>query len=385
MQGAIDIAAAAYTGYTTQSQLNNSGAPATTAYVDLAVSNAVAGVNPATSVNAATIQASDTSGLTYANGVSGIGATLTGIANTAITIDGFTFTAIGQRLLVKNDTQSPSGAFNGVYTLTVLQILAVAPVFTRALDYDTPSDINNVGAIPVISGTVNTNTSWLQTSNIVTVGTTPLTYVQFSYAPSTVQKGTYATKPGSPVAGQQYFATDLGVNGLTLVYSGSIWKPAAGSAVLICDPAAHTAAGNASETNYAVVTIPAGLVSANGSLRIYAQGSYTGTTGTKSILIRHNTSSAAVSGGSLLVSSSNGGSNTALSANSAKVLMNVASQSAQIFLPNGTNSYGGASSSTALQTGSINMANASYLNFNIIGNASDTVGYQGIIVEWIEP
>ena len=32
-----------------------------------------------------------------------------------------------------------------------------------------------------------------------------------------------------------------------------------------------------------------------------------------------------------------------------------------------------------------NMANASYLNFNMTGNASDTIGYQGIIVEWLEP
>ena len=79
-----------------------------------------------------------------------MGATLTGTANTAITIDGFTFTAVGQRLLVNNDTQSPSGAFNGVYSLTVLQGAIVAPVLPT-LDYDTPSDINSTGAIPVVS------------------------------------------------------------------------------------------------------------------------------------------------------------------------------------------------------------------------------------------
>jgi hypothetical protein len=159
---------------------------ATDAFVTTAVANAVAGVNPAIAVAAATIQASDTSGLTYANGASGIGATFTGSVNTPIVIDGVTLNTLGQRLLVKNDTQSPSGAFNGIYSLTVISSVGTAPVFTRALDYDTPSDMNNTGAIPVVSGTVNTATSWLMTAQIVTVGTTPLTFVQFSLAPATV-------------------------------------------------------------------------------------------------------------------------------------------------------------------------------------------------------
>lgn len=164
----------------TQSQNDNSTKGASTAYVDLAISNAIAGVNPAVAVNAATTQASDTSGLTYNNGVSGIGATLTGSINTAITFDGYTFTALGQRGLVKNDTQSPSGAFNGVYYVTQVQTGILPPVLTRALDYDMPSDINNTGAIPVISGTMNADTSWLLTSLIATVGTDPLTYRIFT-------------------------------------------------------------------------------------------------------------------------------------------------------------------------------------------------------------
>ena len=174
------------TAATTQSQNDNSTKLSTTAYTDLAVANGIAGVNPAIAVNAATTAAGDTSGLTYNNGVSGIGATLTGTANTAITIDGYTFTAVGQRLLVKNDTQSPSGAFNGIYSLTVLQGSVIAPVFTRALDYDMPSDMNNAGAIPVISGTANASTQWVLTSLVVTVGTTPLTFTQFSLNPSTL-------------------------------------------------------------------------------------------------------------------------------------------------------------------------------------------------------
>ncbi len=170
----------------TQAAGDNTTKIATDAFVTTAINNAVAGVNPAVAVQAATTQASDTSGFTYNNGVSGIGATLMGSVNTAVTVDGFTFTGLGQRLLVKNDTQSPSGAFNGVYYVTQLQTVLLPPVLTRALDYDMPSDINNTGAIPVVNGSVNALTSWLLTSTVNTVGTDPLTYAKFSTGPVSI-------------------------------------------------------------------------------------------------------------------------------------------------------------------------------------------------------
>lgn len=180
----------------TQSQGDNSTKSASTAYVDTAVANAVAGINPAVAVQAATTVAGDTSALTYNNGASGIGATFTGTNNTALTVDGFTFTTVGQRLLVKNDTQSPSGAFNGIYNVTQVQTGITPPILTRALDYDQPSDMNNTGAIPVINGTVNGTTQWLMTAQVVTVGTTPLTFVKFSSNPATVGTVTSVTFTG---------------------------------------------------------------------------------------------------------------------------------------------------------------------------------------------
>lgn len=186
---------------TTQTASDSSTKIATTAYVTGAISTAIAGVNPAVAVQAATTAASDTSGFTYSNGVSGIGATFTGSVNTAVTIDGYTFTAVGQRLLVKNDTQSPSGAFNGVYYVTQIQTAILAPILTRALDYDMPSDINNTGAIPVINGTVNGSTTWVITSSVSTVGTDPLTYVEFSLNPSVVVQTSRTISTTSPLAG----------------------------------------------------------------------------------------------------------------------------------------------------------------------------------------
>ncbi|HXA31487.1 MAG TPA: hypothetical protein VNV87_04440 [Acidimicrobiales bacterium] len=164
----------------TQTTGDNSTKLATDAFVTTAINNAIAGVNPAVAVQAATTAAGDTSALTYNNGVAGVGASLTGANNTALTVDGFTFTALGQRLLVKNDTQSPSGAFNGIYYVTQVQASLLPLILTRALDYDQPSDINNTGAIPVVNGTANALTSWLLTSSVNTVGTDPLTYSKFT-------------------------------------------------------------------------------------------------------------------------------------------------------------------------------------------------------------
>lgn len=176
---------------TTQTAGDNSTKIATDAFVTTAISNAIAAVNPAVAVQAATTSAANTSGLTYVH-VAGIGDTFTGSINTAIVFDGHTL-VLGDRVLIKNDTQtSPgsvsAGVFNGIYTVTQVQTIAVPPILTRALDYDTPSDINNTGAIPVLLGTVNAITSWILTTSITAVGTgtNVLTYQQFSYGPTTI-------------------------------------------------------------------------------------------------------------------------------------------------------------------------------------------------------
>ncbi len=164
--------------------LNNTLYPTTQA-VENEINNKIAAFNPAIECFAATTSASDTSGFTYNNGVSGVGATFTGTANTPVTIDGQTFTILGQKLFVKDDTQSPSGAFNGVYYVTQLQTVLLPPIFTRALNYDQPSDINNTGVIPISNGTINGKTGWILIATVVTVGVTPITYQQYVYQPTT--------------------------------------------------------------------------------------------------------------------------------------------------------------------------------------------------------
>ncbi len=241
----------------TQAVADNSTLAASTAYVTTAVANAIAGVNPAVAVQAATNAILPNSPI-YANGAAGIGATITTLSLVALVVDGYT-PVLNDRILVKNEASGGGlgAADNGVYKLTTLGVAGLtAWILTRALDYDQPSDINNTGTIPVVSGTANTNTSWLLTTAITTVGTDPLTYAQFSYAPNVGASGTFANRPGSPVTAQTYFATDITTDGTNthggkIIWDGGKWKPESGVMAIVVDYAAHSGAGNASETNYA--------------------------------------------------------------------------------------------------------------------------------------
>lgn len=166
----------------TQTQGDTSTKAASTAYVDTAVTNAIAAVNPAVAVKAATTSASNTTGFIYVNGVGGIGATYTSPSNnTAFTVDGVTFDTVGQRVLIKDDA---TPARNGIYFISQLQGVALPVVLTRALDFDQPSDINNTGAIPVLSGAVNGTTQWVVSSLVTTVGTDAITFTKFSRNPA---------------------------------------------------------------------------------------------------------------------------------------------------------------------------------------------------------
>lgn len=177
----------------TRSQSDSSANAANTSYVDTAVANGIAGVNPAVAVAAATTAVLPA--VTYSNGASGIGATLTQNSAAALTVDGYTV-LLADRLLIK--TQA-SPAQNGIYTVTTLGTALIPFVLTRALDFDTPSNMNSTGAIPVVNGTVNGTTQWVLTSKITTVGTDAVTFTKFSSSPSSVPTvaAPYITVSGS--------------------------------------------------------------------------------------------------------------------------------------------------------------------------------------------
>ena len=146
----------------------------------------------------APVVAASTGALTVTQAGAGVGATLTNAGSQAtFALDGQNPT-VGQRVLIK-DQAGGANTQNGVYTVTNVGSGATNWVLTRATDYDTPSDINNTGIIPVSAGTVNANTGWINTTLMVTVDTTAITFVQFgvSFPVSLANGGTGASLTAS--------------------------------------------------------------------------------------------------------------------------------------------------------------------------------------------
>jgi hypothetical protein len=129
----------------------------------------------------------DLGSVTYSNGASGVGATLTNAgAQAALVIDGHTFTGTdvsnGVRVLVKNESNA---AYNGAYVVTNQGSGATNWVLTRATDYNSVgtgvNKIDQGDLFLITSGTTNVNTSWIQqTAAPIVIGTTGIVFVQFS-------------------------------------------------------------------------------------------------------------------------------------------------------------------------------------------------------------
>lgn len=178
---------------------------------------------------------------TYANGTSGVGATLTNSGTqSAITIDGVTL-SIGNRVLVK-DQAAPFE--NGIYTVTNTGSASTNWVLTRAVDFDSAAQMIRGNVVDVISGTDNGVTAWMLTSIINIVGTDSISFARLAKsgidsilgtpnqivvsisnnvatigisadpvlpgnASVTIPAGTTAQRPLSPTAGMLRFNTSL--------------------------------------------------------------------------------------------------------------------------------------------------------------------------------
>lgn len=255
MSGAINMGAA---------QINNMANPtsaqdaATKTYVDTTVANngvTKDGVIYATTAALATN--------VYNNGSSGVGATLTGVAVGALTIDG-SAPSVGQRVLIKNEVTQ---ANNGIYVVTTTGSVSVVYILTRSADFNQSSEIITGASAFVVSGTANTSTTWdMNATGTITVGTSAITFAQTS-GPGSVTAGTGITVTGSVIA----LTTPVGVanggtgqtsytNGQLLIgnTSGSTLTPAtltAGSNITITNGAgAITIAATASTPTLAVST-----------------------------------------------------------------------------------------------------------------------------------
>ena len=125
--------------------------------------------------------------VTYANGTAGVGATLTLSAGLSA-IDGHTLTN-GDRILVKNQVNQ---AHNGMYVRTSSTVL------TRASDFDTAAEIGGGDFTFVENGTTYGSTGWVQTVEVLTIGTDNIIWQQFSGS------GTFTAGNGLTITGTEF-------------------------------------------------------------------------------------------------------------------------------------------------------------------------------------
>jgi len=171
------------------------------AYVDAIA----AGLTFHTACSLATIAALPT--VTYNNGTSGVGATLTATANGALSVDSVTPGA-NARILVKDQA---SALENGVYVVTTVGDGSTPFVLTRATDMNTAGNgYNQVNAgnyFLITAGSTLASTSWvLTTLPPITMGTTALVFTQFA-------TGAYAYTNGAGLSllGNQFSVSNTAV------------------------------------------------------------------------------------------------------------------------------------------------------------------------------
>ena len=155
----------------------------------------------------------------YNNGASGVGATITGVVNGALSIDGVV-AVVGNRVLIKNEIGAAE-AYNGVYTVTQVGSGVAVYILTRATDYNTAgtgvNQIDQGDFFLVTAGTTLANTSFVQQTPLpIVVGTTGLTFIQFG-APITYSAGT-----GLSLAGTVFSITNTGLTASTYGSASSV-------------------------------------------------------------------------------------------------------------------------------------------------------------------
>jgi hypothetical protein len=156
---------------------------ATKGYVD----SVAEGLHVHAAVKAATTAALSGT-VTYDNGTSGVGATLT-LGTALTTLDGYTLQN-GNRILIKNQA---TAAHNGIYTWAT-----GGTVLTRATDYDTAAEIDAGDFFFVENGTAYADSGFVQTETITTIGTDAVSFTQFSGA------GTYLAGTGLQLTGNTF-------------------------------------------------------------------------------------------------------------------------------------------------------------------------------------
>lgn len=175
---------------TTQAPSDGSTKIATTQYVDAAVLQVPAKQAVAYASTAAL------PAVIYNNGAAGVGATLTGSALGALSLDA-SAPGPGDRVLIKNQASTVQ---NGIWRVTATGSGAAAFVLTRATDFDQATDIDTGASTLVLGGATLAATTWnVNSAEHPVIGTDPITFAQTS-GPGSVVSGNGITVTGTSVA-----------------------------------------------------------------------------------------------------------------------------------------------------------------------------------------
>jgi hypothetical protein len=184
--GTVDVANKRITSVAEPTQSTDA---ATKNYVDAVKT----GLDPKDSVRIATTAALSA---TYANGTSGVGATLTNSGTqAAFTVDSIVG-VVGNRVLVKDQATASQ---NGIYSITTVGTASTNWVLTRTIDADQDPEVTPGAFTFVEEGTVNGQNGYVCTNTgTITIGTTGITWVQFSGAGQIIA-GDGLTKTGNTI------------------------------------------------------------------------------------------------------------------------------------------------------------------------------------------
>lgn len=185
-----DVALAGNPTTTTQTAGDSSTKLATTAFVATAVLQGPA----KEAVKYASVAALPS--IVYANGSSGVGATLTGVALAAISLDSSS-PAVADRVLIKNQASTFQ---NGIYVVTATGSGIAVFVLTRATDFDQSGDIKTGASTYITSGSTLAGTTFdVNSADSPVMGTDAITFTQTA-GPGSVTSGNGITVTGASVA-----------------------------------------------------------------------------------------------------------------------------------------------------------------------------------------
>ncbi len=158
----------------------------------------------------------------YANGTLGVGATLTNAGSqSAFSVDGVLF-AVGDRVLVKNQTATFQ---NGIYYVSVVGSSSINWVLIRATDYDQAADIIEDQVILVNQGTLSAGKAYQEASpGPFVIGTSDITFSLFGAGSSTPSFTWYEITATSQqmTANNGYIANNAGLVTLTLPTTSAV-------------------------------------------------------------------------------------------------------------------------------------------------------------------